>query len=265
MNISLFYKISILALHLFLTLDNSQLNNAFKVSTVNIKIVRCSENSKSITGELFVNGKFIGYTLELPWKDNSFYISSIPSGEYGGFLRFDKNNTINVDFWRIELTGTTPRTVIQIHKGVSPSDIQGCIIVGNKVINNENRLENSKATFDNLKTIFPNYSPSEPIEIKVTIEYSKSQTLIKFVDQPTEYFIYNGNGIWSRKSKVLSNNISYIETFRDSQNIYLEGNHKPESDMNIKIKWKFPLFGGIAQTQVNDGEWQTAQNIIREN
>ena len=242
----------------------SRQNSTELDSAVDIKIVRTSENSKSITGELYINNKFVAHTLELPWKDNKFYVSSIPVGNYGGVLRFDKNGDIDVKYWRIELTETEPRTVIQIHRGTVPDDVKGCIIVGEKVINNKNKLENSRDAFDNLKTYFPNYTPAEPLKIRVTVEYSKSQTILKMKDKPTEYFIYAGNGIWSRKSKISSNNGNYKELFRDRTHIWIQGTHQPDPDFSITLKWKIPLQGGETQSQVNGGEWRKVGEIMRE-
>jgi len=235
-----------------------------KPADIVVKIVRTSENDKSITGELYVNDVFVAHTLELPWKDNTFLVSSIPPGNYGGFLRFDKKGDVGLQYWRVELTGTEPRTVIQIHKGTAPKDIQGCIIVGERVVNSQNRLENSEAAFDNLKSHFPNYSPIEPLTIRVTIEYSKSQTILRMKNVPTEYFIYAGGGLWQRKSRVPSNNVAYKELYRDPKSIVLEGNHKPEPDISINLRWEIPMEGGDARTQVNGGQWRATGVMVRE-
>ena len=257
--------IPILGLLLFLLGMNARPIEQPQNTEYEIRVVRTSENSNSITGELYINNEFVAHTLELPWKDNKFYVSSIPIGTYGGFLRFDKNGDVGLKYWRIELTGTSPRTVIQIHRGTVPGDVQGCIVVGEKAINGKNKLENTKDAFDRLKSYFPNYSPIEPLQITVKIEYTKSQTIFKMKDKPTEYFIYAGKGIWSRKSKIASNNIRYKELFRDNTHIWLEGTHNPDPDMSITLKWKIPINGGEVQSQADGGNWRKVGQMFREN
>jgi hypothetical protein len=132
-----------------------------------IKIVRTSVNSNSITGELYVDDKYICQTLELPYKDNKSSISSIPLGNYGGILRYDHK-----DHWRIELTETEPRKYIQIHTGNSPKDIQGCILVGEKVDIEKNQITNSILAYTRLKEAFygttePNSTPNTEITIEI--------------------------------------------------------------------------------------------------
>ena len=168
-------------------------------SDFQIKIIRTAINSGSITGELFINGKFICHTLELPWRDNKYFVSSIPDGTYGAILRYDKNNERGIEYWRIELTGTEPRTFIQIHKGNTPSDIQGCVIVGNEVLNKQNKLVDSKTAFDKIKHLF--YGTANPVatpskSIKVSIDYNRSYTILRWKDDPAYYFRYAKDGTW---------------------------------------------------------------------
>jgi hypothetical protein len=91
-----------------------------------ITIDRKHSYSQSIGGELFVNGSFLCYTLELAWLWNAKSKSCIPPGRYRGFLRFDKT-----DGWRIQLSGVPGgREGVQIHVGNYPRDIEGCVLVG---------------------------------------------------------------------------------------------------------------------------------------
>ena len=137
--------------------------------------------------------------------------------------------------------------------------------MGEKAINSQNKLEDSRNAFDKLKSYFPNYSPAEPLEISVQIAYTRSQTIFKMDGQPTEYFIYGGNGLWSRKSRVASNNVNYKELYRDKTHVWIEGSHKPDPDVTIRLKWKIPINGGEAQSQVNGGDWRNVGQFIREN
>lgn len=91
-----------------------------------IVIDRFLSCSRSIVGKLYANGEYICYTLELAWFWNASYVSCIPPGQYGGYVRHDK-----ADGWRIQLNGVPgPRTGVQIHIGNYPRDIEGCILVG---------------------------------------------------------------------------------------------------------------------------------------
>lgn len=87
-----------------------------------------------IPGELYLVAEFDGSvgeklcdTLELPYRFNANQVSSIPTGTYAGRVRISDNLG-----WHIELTGTGPRTLILIHTGNRPSDIEGCILVGRR-------------------------------------------------------------------------------------------------------------------------------------
>ena len=231
-----------------------------------IQILRTSDNDSSTTEELFVNGRFVAHTLEKPWEKNRSFISSIPPGNYGGFVRLERDNVFALEFWRIELTGTEPRTNIQIHKGNFPSDVKGCIIVGERVVNRENRLEATAAAFDRLKTYFPNYSTGENLNISVSVQYGVSQTIIRIKNGSTEYFIYAGDGVWLRKSRFpTSNNIRYVENYRDDSKIVISGTQWPYPSTRIDMVWRLPLHGGRYYTQINGAAWTDAGAASREN
>lgn len=132
-----------------------------------ITIIRTSINSNSITGELYVNNQYICQTLEHLYRENQKNISCIPENTYGGILRYDHKDT-----WRIELTGTEPRTHIQIHTGNSPADIKGCILVGESVDLIANKIMNSVLAYTRLKhafygTLTPMSTPVEEIVVEI--------------------------------------------------------------------------------------------------
>ncbi len=213
-----------------------------------IKIVRTTINSKSITGEMYINGIFIGHTLELPWRNNEYFISSIPDGTYGGTLRYDKNERTSLEFWRIELKGTEPRTYIQIHKGNVPEEIKGCIIVGTGVINKENKIEGgtSKSAFDKIKETFygtknPLLSPEKSIE--VIIDYKKTYSQFKMIDDPF-YIQYQVDGKWR-----ISDGGNITEIKRDLKHVYF-------FDVENEIFSRIPLFGGcIEESESENGSY----------
>jgi hypothetical protein len=165
-----------------------------------IRILRVSTNDHSLTGELFVDGRFLCHTLELPYLGNASFISSIPSNTYTAFLRYD-----NADQWRIQLQDVPGRTGIQIHVGNYPAEIQGCVLVGDVVENGANRILSSQGAYDRLKTSFygsaiPSATPNK--EISVELAYSNSATeyvdgnyrLVHRRDLSYIYFRYNRLG-----------------------------------------------------------------------
>jgi len=103
-----------------------------------------------ILGDLFLNGHWIGMTLEYPWRDNSGWnarksvaanyvgVSCLRDGVYTAYVRTDAGflaeaspNPARSGRLRIELEGTWPRTAIQIHGGSTlVQHSQGCILVG---------------------------------------------------------------------------------------------------------------------------------------
>jgi hypothetical protein len=64
-------------------------------------------------------------TLKLPYRNDFNEISSVPKGEYAGYVR--SSGTCG---WRIELRGTGRRENIQVHVGNQPTDTIGCVLVG---------------------------------------------------------------------------------------------------------------------------------------
>jgi hypothetical protein len=137
-----------------------------KMEIFDLVVDRKHSCSGSIIGELSVNGSFLCYTLELPWRWNQNNVSCIPLGRYRGYLRYDK-----ADGWRIQLTNVPGRAGVQIHVGNYPSDIKGCILVGttytpNKVLNSGKAYALLKEAFYGSKT--PNYTPNKAIFVEFT-------------------------------------------------------------------------------------------------
>lgn len=104
--------------------------------------------AESIIGELYVNGTFLCFTLELAWLWNEKNKSCVPPGEYRAHLRFDHK-----DKWRIELLNVPGnRQNVQIHIGNYPKDVLGCVLVGtsfaaDKVLDSAKAYEKLKAAY----------------------------------------------------------------------------------------------------------------------
>jgi hypothetical protein len=218
------------------------MNNA---SPFAISIIRASENDKSTTGELFVNGEFLCHTLELPYKNNQSYISSIPSGTYSALVRYDKK-----DNWRLQLENVPDRTGIQIHLGNYPSDIIGCVLVGHKIINKDNTIQESSAAYAALRTKFygttdPNSSPD--LQVTVTISYNIGRT--EFKDQGEDHkFLYAKQSYWEEIYPNQSAN-PWAEGHRDLKYIYLKSTGAP-------VELRIPLHGGKPESRWGGGDWK---------
>jgi len=81
----------------------------------------------STLGRFNLNG-FHGFSLELPWDNNTKDISCIEEGEYPYFLRTNSKNGIV-----LELRNVEDRTNIQVHSGNYTRQILGCILVGDGI------------------------------------------------------------------------------------------------------------------------------------
>lgn len=116
---------------------------------VRLHIQRQHSGRDCTSGQLSLEGKIVGYTLERSWENNIPLISSIPAGRYHGFVR-----TRTVDKWRIELTDVPNHSNIQLHVGNFVADSLGCVLVGANLTKDLCQLTESKATWDKFKIAF---------------------------------------------------------------------------------------------------------------
>ncbi|WP_316747601.1 DUF5675 family protein [Pedobacter gandavensis] len=215
-----------------------------------LTIIRTSENIGSTTGELFINGNFVCHTLELPWQNNASYISSIPAGTYTARIRYDKK-----DQWRVQLNNVPNRSGVQLHIGNYPSQIQGCVLVGDEVYNKENRIAGSEIAFNRLRSEFygttgePISSPD--VDIKVEIKYTVART--KFINEYNVEWEYAKDDIWLYGPERLVNN----EYKRDLKFIYIKYR-------GPNTYYRFPIHGGIWEyASKKDGPWDSAEVYYR--
>jgi hypothetical protein len=94
-------------------------------------------------GQLSLEGKIVGYTLERRWEGNLPLVSSIPAGTYHGFVKAKK-----ADRWRIELTDVTGRENVQLHVGNFVADGVGCLLLGSNSEPDKCKVTDSRAAFD---------------------------------------------------------------------------------------------------------------------
>lgn len=92
-------------------------------------LVRDIATPNSITGQLFLNGDFMGYTMERPWKNNQVKVSCIPVGTY----KIDvKGPGESHRFWypHLQVLNVPKRSVIVFQRANYPEDVKGSIGVG---------------------------------------------------------------------------------------------------------------------------------------
>jgi hypothetical protein len=80
----------------------------------------------STIGELFINEVFLGYTLELPWRDNQHNISCVPEGTY-------PIQMFPAEHWHrsVPVVMNVPnRSGIEMHVANYAKDVLGCIGFG---------------------------------------------------------------------------------------------------------------------------------------
>jgi hypothetical protein len=138
-----------------------------------ITIKRISVNSNSITGELYINDEFLGYTLEHLYRNNEKEVSSFPAGQYEAFERTDKGNKEKHHDryrgdWRIELKNVEGREAIQIHIGNTPKNTNGCVLIGEYVDPKQNLIGGSANAYKSFETKVKNsLNPGEKIVVAV--------------------------------------------------------------------------------------------------
>ena len=74
-------------------------------------------------GRLECEGRFISYTIELPWKKNEKRVSCIPEGKY-----FIKKRYSNKFKWHMEIVDVSNRSLILFHPANhAQNELNGCI------------------------------------------------------------------------------------------------------------------------------------------
>ena len=164
----------------------SDIKNALN-SPVEILVKRTSRPSGGgcTKGELWVNGEFFCYTLELPFRNNINNFSSIGVGTYDAGLRstpgkpngvIQLRNVQSVIYyndggnWRMGRIDRNAGSPVEIHSGNETKDTRGCILVGD-TFTDECRILDSRVALRRLyKTYFgSDDTPDQNRKITVTI------------------------------------------------------------------------------------------------
>lgn len=90
-----------------------------------VRIVRVGEADQATFGVLFIDSKPLFVTLEEPWRDNQREVSCIPEGTYK--LEWVHSPTFGKT---LEVADVPGRKHILFHRGNTPDDTKGCILVG---------------------------------------------------------------------------------------------------------------------------------------
>lgn len=130
------------------------------VSGQNITIRRSSQSNECTMGYLYVNGNFIGYSLEREGK-------MIPAGSYSAYIRTDGSRG-----WRIELFGVPNRSNIQIHIGNYPWQTTGCTLVGTSANASNCTVSGSTDAMGKLEEAIADIKPDLDLGSNSTQQYS---------------------------------------------------------------------------------------------
>ena len=114
-------------------------------------------------GELFVNGKKVCNTIELPWKENQRKVSCVPEGVYKVRKRFSQKFK-----WHLEIINVKNRDLILFHPANNAlKELNGCIAPVSE-ISGEGKGIRSRIAFDKLKEIlFPYLEKGFVIELTI--------------------------------------------------------------------------------------------------
>lgn len=126
----------------------------------NLLLIRDTFTSNETIGCLYLNGYFIGYSIELPWKDNQKNISCIPRGIYEARIRkAQESSTKKYD--HVLVKNVQNRSYILIHIANKAKELRGCIAIG--VNKGSNSVWNSSKAFKVLMKELKQYTVIELI------------------------------------------------------------------------------------------------------
>ncbi len=91
---------------------------------------RIARTTDGVLGDLILNGTWVCYCVERPWRDNKPRRSCIPTGSYPLLMVSDSPIMTRLGYdgngW--EVCDVPGRTHILLHPGNRPTDSMGCIL-----------------------------------------------------------------------------------------------------------------------------------------
>ncbi len=137
---------------------------------------------KGVNGSLFLNGKFICHTIELPWKENRRYESCITEGEYDVNVRFSKKFG-----WHLHIKNVFNRKWILFHPANdAQKELRGCIAPVSK-LTGEGKGINSRRAMDILMIQIKNLKRKNE-QLKLIIKKGNHETKGQTKETDTKVF-----------------------------------------------------------------------------
>ena len=106
-------------------------------------------------GRITVDGRFVAYSVELPWKGNERDVSCIPAGSYD--LAYVESPHFGQRLHVIDVHG---RSAILLHKGNWQKDTRGCLLIVSSIGMKEGGCcgYHSTEALATLEALLPNYA-----------------------------------------------------------------------------------------------------------
>lgn len=137
-----------------------------------VTLIRQPNTSQGISSEVFIDGEFFCYALELPWIGNLNNISCIPAGNYSSSLTF--SNTFNENLYLVK--AVPARAGIRFHAGNWAGNTQlgyrtdsaGCILLGNDWLH---KLGAQKMILSSRTTLEKFHEELQEADVKIEIKW----------------------------------------------------------------------------------------------
>lgn len=119
--------------------------------------------SLGTNGEIWVDGSFLCYSIELPWRDNQPRISCIQEGFYNLVKRY------SVRFgWHVWLKDVPGRSLILFHPANAVlEDLEGCIAPVNKLQGPGKGSESKRAFIKFRELVYRAIAAGDVVELKI--------------------------------------------------------------------------------------------------
>lgn len=128
-----------------------------------ILVFRQNLNPTNVTGQLYLNGKFIGYTLEdtpRPLGMKVKHDTAIPDSTY--YAKLVTSPTFGRSLW---LQDVPDFTEILIHGGNDETNTSGCILLGSKRNADRDRIYDCAPA---LAKLLDGLDPTKPVVVTVS-------------------------------------------------------------------------------------------------
>jgi hypothetical protein len=137
---------------------------------------------KGVNGSLFLDGRFISHTIEIPWKENRPYESCITEGEYDVTVRFSKKFG-----WHLHIKNVYGRKWILFHPANdAEKELRGCIAPVSK-LTGEGKGNYSRRAMDILMIQIRNLKRKNE-QLKIIIKQGNHENKGQIKETDTEVF-----------------------------------------------------------------------------